>query len=170
MRAGVNQAGLTVLSASASALPKNRRGGPPGISRRLLSGFASVQAVLDQDWMFQGLGPRFYLLADARQIALVEIAPGGQARITSARQGELAHTNHYQSPDLAGFNQRPALSSHARQAQVEALLAAAARPLTLEEFQRLSQDRGPGRTTACGAPAPGPRAPAPWPRSWCACH
>jgi hypothetical protein len=144
VRAGVNQAGLTVLSAAASALPKNRRGGPPGISRRLLAGFSSVSEVLEKGEMFQGLGPRFYLLADARQVALVEIAPGGQARITSAHQGTLTHTNHYQSPDFAGFNQRRALSSHARQARVDALLAAAPRPLTLEAFQELSQDRGAG--------------------------
>lgn len=144
VRAGVNQAGLTVLSASASAAAKEARGGLPGVSRRLLSRFASVEAVLEHRQMFDGLAPRFYLLADARQVAVVEIAPGGAVKITSTRDGLLTHTNHYLSPEFAAFNQRPALSSHARLARVDALAAALKRPLTLGMFQEISRDRGAG--------------------------
>ncbi|MBU4566325.1 MAG: C45 family peptidase [Proteobacteria bacterium] len=144
VRAGVNQAGLTVLSASASAVPKQARGGPPGVSRRLLAGYSSVRAVLEHKQMFDGLGPRFYLLADARQIAVVEIAPGGAVKIASTRDGLLTHTNHYLSPEFAAFNQRPALSSHARLARVDALTAALKRPLTLDMFREISEDRGNG--------------------------
>lgn len=144
VRAGVNQAGLTVLSASASAVPKKARGGPPGVSRRLLAGYSSVRAVLEHKQMFDGLGPRFYLLADARQIAVVEIAPGGAVNITSTSDGLLTHTNHYLSPEFAAFNLRPALSSHARLARVDALTAALKRPLTLAMFRKISKDRGNG--------------------------
>jgi len=144
VRAGVNQAGLTVFSASASAVPKDQRGGPPGVSRRLLAGFSSVQAVLEHRRMFEGLAPRFYLLADARQIAVVEVAPGGAVKIASTRDGLLTHTNHYLSPEFAAFNQRPALSSHARLARVDALAAALKRPLSLAMFQKISEDRANG--------------------------
>ena len=144
VRAGVNQAGLTVMSASASAAAKDQRGGLPGVSRRLLAGFSSVEAVLARKQMFTGLAPRFYLLADARQIAVVEIAPGGAVKIASTRSGLLTHTNHYLSPEFAAFNQRPALSSHARLARVDALVAALKRPLTMGMFQTVSEDRGNG--------------------------
>ncbi|MFH2128261.1 MAG: carcinine hydrolase/isopenicillin-N N-acyltransferase family protein [Pseudomonadota bacterium] len=83
-------------------------------------------------------------MADARQAALVEIAPGGAVKITSTRSGLLTHTNHYLSPEFAAFNQRPALSSHARLARVDALAAALKRPLTLGMFQKISEDRGNG--------------------------
>lgn len=145
VRAGVNQAGLAVLSASASAVPKALRGqGLPGVSRRLLAGFSSVEAVLARREMFQGLAPRFYLLADARQAAVVEIAPGGAVRIADTRDGVLSHTNHYLSPEFSAHNQRPALSSRARLERVDAFLAALSRPLTLAAFERISQDRGAG--------------------------
>ncbi|MCF8043170.1 MAG: C45 family peptidase [Desulfarculaceae bacterium] len=144
VRAGVNQAGLTVMSASASAAAKDQRGGLPGVSRRLLAGFSSVGAVLEHKQMFDGLAPRFYLLADARQAALVEIAPGGAVRIAATRAGVITHTNHYLSPEFAAFNQRPALSSHARLARVDALAAALKRPLTLGMFQKISEDRENG--------------------------
>ncbi len=145
VRAGVNQAGLVLLSASASAVPKELRSqGLAGVSRRVLSGYATVEAVLAHKQMFEGLAPRFYLLADARQIAVLEIAPGGAVRIAGTRDGLLAHTNHYLDPDFTAYNRRPSLSSRARLPRVEALLAGLGRPLTMARFERLSQDRGAG--------------------------
>lgn len=145
VRAGVNQAGLAVMSAAAAAVPKALRGqGMPGVIRRLLAGFSSVEAVLARQEIFDGLAPRFYLLADARQVAAVEIAPGGTVRIASTRNGVISHANHYLNPGFAAHNQRPTPSSRARQLRVDALLAALPRPLTLAGFEETSQDRGAG--------------------------
>ncbi len=144
VRAGVNRAGLAVLSASASSLPRALRRQGKGRNRLLLSGFATVDQVLAKQQLFAQARPAFYLLADARRLALVEVAPGGKWRVTTTRQGVLAHTNHYLDPVFSGHNRRPALSSHARQARITALLAGHPAPFTLADFLAFSRDQSAG--------------------------
>ncbi|MCF8034765.1 MAG: C45 family peptidase [Desulfarculaceae bacterium] len=144
VRAGVNRAGLCVLSAAASSLPKALRTQGKGRNRRLLSGFASVQAVLAEPELFARARPAFYLLADARQLALVEVAPDGTWKVRCLRDGVLAHTNHYLNQALGDHNRKPARSSRARLAFIQKLLTGHPAPFALADFWSYSQDQSNG--------------------------
>ncbi|MCB2227297.1 MAG: C45 family peptidase [Desulfarculaceae bacterium] len=144
VRAGINQDGLVVFSASASSLPKALRREGKGRNRRLLAGFASVDAVLAEAALFGGARPAFYFLADPRRLAVVEAAPGGAYKITSARDGVLAHTNHYLGPGFGQHNLKPAKSSRARLGFIDKLLAGHPAPFTLADFLAYSQDKSNG--------------------------
>jgi isopenicillin-N N-acyltransferase-like protein len=125
-KAGINDAGLTVVNASASCLPAALRDSLPhrtNMVRRLLESFTSVSEVLGSPGLFDGQGPMFYLLADGAQVAWVEVGPSGKAAIRTTASGTLAHTNHYLSPELVGFNQKSGPSSQARLARIQVLLA-----------------------------------------------
>lgn len=144
-KAGINDAGLTVVNASASCLPAVLRESLPhrtNLVRRLLESFTSVSEVLAAPGLLDGQGPMFYLLADGTQVAWVEVGPGGQAAVRNTASGTLAHTNHYLSPDLAGFNQKAGASSQARLARIQALLAGG--PWNPEAFWRLTSDTHDG--------------------------
>ena len=143
-RAGVNQDGLVVLSASASCLPRALRSVGRGRNRRLLANFGSVEQVLAQGELFAGARPAFYLLADPRRLAVVEVAPGGRWRARQVADGVLCHTNHYLDPEFDEQNRKPALSSRARLERIAALLAGHAAPLTLADFLTFSRDQSAG--------------------------
>lgn len=144
-KAGVNAQGLSVVSASPPAylehdktLPRTR-----GLIRKMLSRCRSVEEALAMSHDL--VGPQFLLLADKQEIACVEIGLDGQYRVERSRNGTLAHTNHYGSPDLTGLNRdRIGASSQQRRQAIEADLSVGG-PFSPEDFQRFSlqQDAGP---------------------------
>lgn len=146
LRGGVNEKGLAVLSASASAIPKRERMSMPQAAhsalRTLLSDCASVDEALCHTELW--LGPKFLLLADADKIACIEIAPEGVYRLQVLANAPLVHTNHYLEPDLIGANERIGPSSAARYARMSALLQDGPLPYELQDFIRFSQDQADG--------------------------
>lgn len=102
--AGVNELGLVVVSAS-SPYPRAEARKMPRtfhLNSKLLVNCASVEEALQrEDWF---LGPRFLMLADHKEIALVEIGPEGRVAIKRERLGVLFHTNHYIEESLESFN------------------------------------------------------------------
>ena len=147
--AGINEAGLVVVTATASSIPqKQRQAGPhnPQLAAQLLSGSKNVDEALRgtnlSSSMF--LGPRILLLADASTIAWVEIGPNGKLSVRKEKNSLLTHTNHFLAPDMQQHNINIGKSSKTRLDRINTLLAAEQRPFTLDRFLALSRDKNAG--------------------------
>lgn len=146
IKAGMNERGLVIVSATAGQVPADLRRRPahePGLMGRLLTRCAGIDEVLYEMDRFQR--PIFYLLGDRAGIAAIEVAPDGRRAVERVSSGTLHHTNHYRllAPE-GGFLRPAAAGSRAREARIAAFLAAGSPPWSLEDFQRLSEDRGAG--------------------------
>ncbi len=148
--AGVNEAGVAMVSATASSVPREARKPQPGsVSpiRKAMTGAHSVDEVLANAGWFSAHNPVFYMLSDARRSAWVEVGPGGVTAVRKTGEGVLTHTNHYLSDTLAWANAIPGSSSLARQERVTRLLARAS-TFSLEDFQAISRDKSGGPDNA----------------------
>lgn len=145
VKAGVNEKGLTIVSATASQFPSADRKKiqqEKALMRHLLSTCASVAEVLNQIELMRR--PVFYLLGDRTEIAVIEVAPEGLRSVTRQDSGTLHHSNHYCRIEPKGLKRKPGTSSRQRHARIEELLKAEERPFTLEAFIRFSEDRSAG--------------------------
>lgn len=144
LKAGSNEKGLTIISAS-SNIPKKLRDhqdGKHGVMTQILQRYGSIaELAKDADTLFAGSRANFFMLSDRRQIMLVEVGLEGRHSIRVIEQGSVAHTNHYLDPALAGrFGDKPGVSSSTRYDRINALLAQTARPLDTSVFATLSRD------------------------------
>ncbi len=145
VKAGVNERGLAIVSATAGQVSNAERSRVPQtkqLMRRLLTGCADVGEVLARIDLFRR--PAFYLVADRREIAMIEVAPDGRHAVSRRQNDVLAHTNHYCALEAPPPGRNPGRSSLARYARIETLLRDAQRPFTLEDFVRFSDDRSDG--------------------------
>lgn len=145
VKAGINERGLVVESATASTIPRKDREEPgrtPGLLRRLLEECSTVDEVLAKKPLLRG--PRFLLVADSAKVACIEIGPGGRLRVETVTNGVLAHTNHYLPGSLATANAKaPGPSSLSRYARIQELLEPPAAH-SLPDFLRYSRDQNAG--------------------------
>lgn len=148
MKAGVNEAGLAIVSASASSIPKKIRNAQDeahGVMSQILRQYRSVAQVVEHaDALFKPARASFLLLADRTQLLQVEIGLNGQYSLKTQRNGTLSHTNHYLSDALSSCNQLPVESSHVRLARVQELLAKTDTPWQLHDFAAISRDQHDG--------------------------
>jgi len=146
IRAGINQAGLAVMSLSASAMEKAQRRGRGGAIKKMLTHCASISDVIkQQNFLFAGQKPDFYMLADPHQIAYVEVGPQGQFNIAVRNRGDLYHTNHYLSPRFSTSNEKAVESSHVRYQRIAAIMQAHQnRPWSFTNFIAVSRDQTAG--------------------------
>lgn len=148
IKAGVNEAGLAVVSAAASSIPRRIRQSQNeahGVMSQILRQYSSVAQVVEHaDSLFKSARASFVMLADRTQLLQVEIGLDGQYSLKTQRNGVLSHTNHYLSPELASCNQLPGESSHVRLARVQQLLAGANTPWQLGDFAAISRDQHDG--------------------------
>ncbi len=145
IKAGINEKGLVVVSASVSSIPaKTRRALPHTlrILRKLLAQCASVDDALAKTNLF--MGPEILMLADKDKVATVEIGPDGKYAITSRSNAVIYHTNHYLAGGLLKFNERIGKSSLTRYARIARLLAASPAPYDFDKFSSFSDDRNDG--------------------------
>jgi hypothetical protein len=145
VKAGVNEKGLVIVSATAGQFPsadRKRIQQKKELMRHLLSTCASVAEVLSQIDLMRR--PVFYLAADRNEIALIEVAPGGLRSVTRKSSGTLHHTNHYCAIAPTEPMRKPGASSRQRYARIEELLKSAERPFTKEAFIRFSADHTAG--------------------------
>ncbi len=152
---GINEKGLTVVNASATSLPDEKRNvATEDLTDRILTTFSSVDGVLHEEAMFAASHPAFYILADTAKIAVVEVAPGGKISLRSTADGILTHTNHYLDRKFSGSNERPTPGSRKRLDRINGLLAGSRLPLGFEQFILLTEDKsGTGNDSirqACG--------------------
>lgn len=138
---GINEKGLVIIISAASSVPATEETKnlwvPGGVVAPLLANCSSVDEALQQDqWLTY---PQNLLLADNKEIALVEIGPNGEKNIRRTSKGYLAHTNHYlENPE---WNLRtPTLSSIMRQERIEELLQNGQNPYNRKELLEFARD------------------------------
>lgn len=145
---GINEKGLSVITASASSLPKAQRAdqrGQRGVTREILTRFASVdELAAAADQVFPHARAHFYMISDRNKILLAEVGLRGEYRVQVIAQGTLTHTNHYLDPALAQFNVRIGPSSRIRLDRINELLTQPPRPFTTAQFAAISRDRYDG--------------------------
>lgn len=148
LKAGINEKGLSVISAEASSISPKLRGrqsGKHAAISQILSRFASVdELAANADHVFSGSRAIFLLVADRQQVLLAEIGLGGEFVFHAVDDGTLAHTNHYLNKDLAVFNTANTPGSAVRLARINALLKQTPKPYSVREFARMSRDRHDG--------------------------
>lgn len=148
LKAGVNEKGLTIVSASSNVPDKLREAQTEmrGVMRTIMANYASVDAVLlDAQALFGQANPNYYLISDRSKVLTVEVGLGGKFTTKLTERGVTSHTNHYTDPALAEFTSfKTAASSGARLARIDALLESAPRPLSAAQFARMSRDQVAG--------------------------
>jgi hypothetical protein len=148
LKDGVNEKGLTVVTASASSLPKRMRDEDPdkqGVLGRLLSDYATCDQVLaNQGTLFPNCRAEFLMIADRKKILVVEIGLHGRHAIRTVENGPAAHANHYLEKSLNEFNVEIGASSARRLERITDLLKACPAPCDTEAFAALSRDQHDG--------------------------
>ena len=145
MKAGINEKGLVVISATAGSNPyKERKNMPdkPGSMTKLLKECASVEEALTRTDLF--LGPKILMLADKKSVATIEIGPEGKFSIEQKENDYICHTNHYVAEDMLNFNKKIGQSSQKRYERICQLLDDASSPFSLDVFLNFSNDRNDG--------------------------
>jgi isopenicillin-N N-acyltransferase like protein len=142
VRAGVNEMGLSVVSATAGSVERSQR--EPGIARTnesILSHHESVAGVLNDTALLSRGHPAFFLISDRKETALIQVAPHGKYTVSQQADGLLFQTNHYTAPDLVVFNSRTGRSSQTRIGRVQQLLDSHPTPFSVEDFISISTDK-----------------------------
>lgn len=145
LKAGVNEKGLVVVTATASVLPGDKRGthGHATISSaEILKNCSTVDEVLSLIDRFTYAS--YYLVADRCKVAVIEVAPGKKATARITDNGTLAQTNHYLYDDLRILNKKVSASSRERYERIRALLSKDCDGLTLDDFVAFSEDKNAG--------------------------
>jgi hypothetical protein len=96
IKAGVNEKGLSIISATASQVTSAERKKfqqKKELMSHFLATCASVQDALKNLELMRR--PVFYMVGDPRELAVIEISPDGRRSVTRKEAGTLHHTNHY---------------------------------------------------------------------------
>lgn len=144
--AGVNEKGLTVVSAAASSLPRRDRQASTAnhkLMAQILTLCGSVDEAMALD-RSRFRGPLFLMLADRDKIAIVEIGLEGMVAWRTQTNGVLYHTNHYLEPALQRFNRKLGESSTARYARIAHLLQTSPKPYTFDSLLAFTRDHADG--------------------------
>jgi isopenicillin-N N-acyltransferase like protein len=143
--AGINEKGLAIVSATAGSVSRKRRNtGMEGLNGKILATYGSVNSLLANKMIFTKSHPVFYLIADKGEIAIIEVAPGGEISIRTTENGVLFHTNHYLDRMLFHSNEKIGKSSLARFKRIGSLLSDHASYLTIDDFVAFSEDTAGG--------------------------
>jgi hypothetical protein len=144
IKAGVNEKGLVIVSATANQVASADRKKVPQkkeLMRRYLATCASEDEVLKNIDLLRR--PVFYLVADRKEAAIIEIGPDGHRAVTRKDSGTLLHTNHYGAPEPQNLR-APGASSLRRFSRIDELLKRHVKPFGLDDFIRFSADRNAG--------------------------
>ena len=148
LKAGVNEKGLTIVSASVN-LPKKaleNQPGKRGVMSRIMESYANVDALgADADQVFSSARASYFLVADGRKVLVAEVGLEGKYSFRVLENGVTTHTNHYLDPELATlYNNKVGLSSTTRLARINELLTNGSRPFSTAQFAEISRDRNDG--------------------------
>jgi isopenicillin-N N-acyltransferase like protein len=145
IKAGVNEKGLVIVSATAGQFPSAERKKIEQ-RKRLMSHFlatcASVEELLKQIELMRR--PVFYLVGDRTELAVIEVALDGRRSVTRTASGTLHHTNHYCAIEPPGIKRKPGASSRRRHDRIEELLKTSQNPFDIDGFTRFAEDRNAG--------------------------
>jgi isopenicillin-N N-acyltransferase-like protein len=151
---GLNDAGLAVhgnLLVSSGW----RAGFPRYLITRLMLRERTVDAALEAGLKPPRASSRNMILGDANGvIADAELAVHDE-RILRSTDGVLVHANHYTAEGLAGTDTYVPESSCHRHARIEALIAGAERPLSVDDMQGFFRDHDGYPGSICAHVKPG---------------
>jgi len=142
LKAGINEKGLVVVSATASTVSSSDMRIIPyarKLNERIMENFATVDEVLQDTTLLKG--PRILMLGDSTKIAVVEIYRNVACRILD--DGVLYHTNHYVLEEQLSGNKAKPGGSLVRYERIGELLAGR-ETLTPEDFLDFSHDQCDG--------------------------
>lgn len=148
---GINEKGFVAFATTAGSIPKKERlqvktfrssEGLTGLEF-MMRYCGSVQEALSHVEIFQHR-PVNYVMADAKQIAFVEVLPNGKFTTTVKDNGVLAHTNHYITDEAQQHNIKISRSSRTRLQRIQALLNEHKKPFTMNDFISFTEDRNDG--------------------------
>jgi len=158
LRAGVNEKGLVVVTASPPRYLEKNRHLPreKGLIRKILIRCKNVQeAVSHGEWF---VGPRFMMMADAQEVVSVEIGLKGQFKVQRTQAGVLSHTNHYLEPEFCPLNpDKPYVSSRERLEQIQQFLSSK-KSFDLSDYRTISQSQHNGPDNSIWRTGSSPRA------------
>ncbi len=150
LKAGINEKGLVIVTASASSIPAQERKTDAGKNssaikhpyEAILRTCSTVEDVLKQERIFAG--PQFIMAADKTETALLEIGPDGHYAASVEKNGYMYHTNHYVLQSMTSFNKTAGISSLTRYDRIGELLGSAGTPFTLDTFSSFAMDQHDG--------------------------
>ncbi len=145
LKAGINEKGLVVVTATASVVPDERRSNPQKktiSTAEILKTCTTVEEVTGQLDRFTHAA--FYLVADKNKVAVIEVGPGGKATASITENGTIAQTNHYLNEQLRILNKKVSKSSRVRYDRIRELLSKDPDGLTLDDFVAFSEDKNAG--------------------------
>ena len=148
---GINEKGFVVFSTTAGSIPKKARESvktfrsPEGLTglAYMMQNCASVQEAIAHGEIFRHR-PTNYVMADAKQIAFVEVLPDGTHQVTVKDNGMLTHTNHYLLDGSLPFNKKISESSQSRLDRIRSLMKEHKKPFTMDDFIGFTQDQHAG--------------------------
>ena len=148
IKAGVNEKGLTVVTASASSIPKDVRGSQPGkhgVISELLANCANCDEVLARkDSVFPAARTMFVMISDRKKLLIVEVGLEGKYAVKAIDNQSVTHTNHFLEPSLAEFNMKIGQSSTTRLERIRELLKTSPQPYGLDSVAAMSKDQHDG--------------------------
>ena len=147
LKAGVNDAGLCVVTASADSIPRSHRArqtGKSAVAARVLARYSSVAEIeAGAERLFSNARAVFLMIADKKELLAVEIGLDGKWSIVHPHNGVACHTNHFLSASMQDFNSSTGKSSRARLSRIDELLALRLQDpstVTAADFQAMSKD------------------------------
>jgi hypothetical protein len=157
VKAGVNEKGLVIVSATASQVPGTQRKATRQ-KKELMSFFLATCASVDEllNRIERLRRPVFYLAGDRKEIVLIEAAAGGKRSVRRRDSGTLHHTNHYCIFDPPDIQRKPGASSTQRYARIGELLKDPPAPFTMDDFIRFSTDVAAGPDNSIWRTGSGP--------------
>jgi isopenicillin-N N-acyltransferase like protein len=148
IKAGINDKGLSVISASASSIPRKVRDTQTdvsGIISGILVKYNFVDELLADKEIFSHTRAGFLFVSDKKKIAIIEIGfEGISYSVKSAGNGIVFHTNHYLDEKMQKENRKIGKSSLKRLDRIGNLLANAKPPYTVDIFKKMSMDQSDG--------------------------
>ena len=144
MTAGVNDKGLVIILAKTSSMNQKVRAtmGHRTSIRQALGQCSTVAEVLAHKEFFHG--PDYVILADATEIARVEVGDNNKLKVDRVKDGTLAHTNHFLHDDFMHLDVKEGTSSRVRMDRIEYLLRSTPKPLTVDSFKAFCADTSDG--------------------------
>ncbi len=142
---GINEKGLTIVSASLSSIPRKDRliKNKQGLINDILTNYSSVDEVLTHKDIFKKARPMNYMLADGKKMLNVEVGLNEKIVTEVKEQGQLIHTNHLISPELLSQNKKVGPGSVTRYQRLQELLSKLP-ALKMEEMKKISLDKNAG--------------------------
>ncbi len=151
MVGGVNEKGLAVVTATVGTIAKAERQRLVRQERLvypvnpILTRFATVREVVAAQELLAGVVPIFALIADAKEVAMIESSGKAWKIEVMSRDTFTAHTNHPLLVNTPDMRQEPdAQGSLVRLGRIRELLTALKKPADLDAVAALSRDQAAG--------------------------